>query len=118
MVGLLMAVLSFAATESDAIFVRNAILRMVLSRAERHLVDPADIEALELPKLLGAISFDLIHHDQRARLVEAVYRGTHDLKHEITVGIPTEEPVRAGIQEKLDEILALISCFRYQDRER
>ena len=29
----------------------------------------------------------------------------------------TEEPVRAGIEEKLEEILALLSRFRYQDRE-
>jgi hypothetical protein len=44
-------------------------------------------------------------------------QGTQDLKHEITVGLPTEEPVRAGIQEKLDELLALVSCFRCQDPE-
>ncbi len=67
--------------ESDTVFLRNAVLRMIASRAQKYLVDPAD------------------------------------LKHEVTVGLPTEELVRAGIQEKLDEILALVSCFRCQDPE-
>lgn len=111
-----MAVLSFG-DESDTVFLRNAILRMIVSRAQKYLADPADIEYLELSRMVGAISFDLIHGDQWLRLVDAVYHGTQDLKHEITAGLPTEEPVRAGIQEKLDELLALVSCFRCQDPE-
>lgn len=111
-----MAVLSFG-DESDTVFLRNAILRMIVSRAQKHLVDPADIEDLELSRMVGAISFDLLHGDRWLRVVDAVYQGTQDLKHEVTVGLPTEEPVRAGIQEKLDEILALLACFRCQDPE-
>jgi hypothetical protein len=45
-------------------------------------------------------------------LVDAVYQGTQDLRQEVAEGKPTEEPVREGIEEKLDEILALISRFR------
>jgi hypothetical protein len=50
-------------------------------------------------------------------LIEAVYRGTRDLKQEVAEGKATDEPVRAGIEEKLEEILALLSRFRHQDRE-
>jgi hypothetical protein len=112
-----MAVLSFG-DESDTVFLRNAILRMIVSRAQRYLTDPADVETLKIFKLIGAIMFDELHDDQWARLVEAVYLGTQDLNHEVAVGIPTEEPVRPGIEDKLREILALISCFGYQDPER
>jgi hypothetical protein len=113
-----MAVLSFSSIEGDTEFLRNAILRMIVSRAQKYLIDPADIEDLEGSRLVGAISFDLLGGDQWERLVEAVYKGTQDLKHEVTAGMPTEEPVRTGIQEKLDEILALILCFLFQDREK
>jgi hypothetical protein len=113
-----MAVLSFSSTEGDTVFLRNAILRMIVSRARRYLADPADIEDLEASKLVGAISFDLLEGDQWTRLVEAVYQGTQDLKREVTAGVPTEELVRAGIEEKFDELLALISCFLYQDRDK
>jgi len=47
-----------------------------------------------------------------ARLVEAVHEGTQDLKRQVLAGEPTEEPVRAGIEEKPHEILALMSRFR------
>lgn len=112
-----MAVLSFAKTEADTVFLRNAILRMIASRAQRHAVDPADLEELEVSKGIGAISFYLLDNHQRARLVEAVYQGTRDLAEEIAEGKVTEEPVREGIEEKLGEILALLTRFRYQDRE-
>lgn len=79
---------------------------MIVRRAQKHLEDPADIADLEISKLVGAISFDL-HPGE----------GTQDLKDQIIQGIPTEEPVRAGIKEKLAEILALLSCFRWQDPE-
>ena len=111
-----MAVLSFG-DESDTVFLRNTILRMIVSRAQKYLVDPADIEALHFSQLIGAVLFEHPGDCHWVRLVDAVYQGTQDLKHEITLGIPTEEPVRAGIQEKLDEILALIACFRCQDPE-
>jgi hypothetical protein len=111
-----MGVLSFG-DESDTVFLRNAILRMIVSRAQKYLLDPADIEALHFSQLIGAILLDHPGDDQWVRLVDAVYKGTQDLKHQVTLGMPTEEPVRPGIQEKLDEILALISCYRCQDPE-
>lgn len=77
-----MAVLGFG-DESDTVFLRNAILRMIVSRAQRHVVDPADLEELEVSKGIGAISFYLLDNHQRARLVEAVYQGTRDLTEEI-----------------------------------
>lgn len=76
------------------------------------------MKILRFSRLMGAISFDLLDGDQWTRLVDVVYQGTEDLKHEVTAGTPTEEPVRVGIQEKLDEILALISYSLYQDREK
>jgi hypothetical protein len=107
-----MAVLSFAKTDADTVTLRKAIFRMILSRAKAHLTDPADIEELELSEAMEGISFHRLDDDQRARLIEAVYLGTQDLTQEVAAGKPTEEPVREGIEEKLDEILALISRFR------
>jgi hypothetical protein len=107
-----MAVLSFAKTDADTVSLRKAIFRMILSRAKARLVDPADIEELEVSQAMEGISFHRLDDDQRARLVEAVYQGTQELKQQILEGKPTEEPVRPGIEEKLDEILALLSRFR------
>ena len=90
---------------------------MILSRAKSHLTDPSDIYELNVSQAMEGISFDLLAADQGARLTEAVYQGTRDLREEIAEGKPTEEPVRAGIEEKLDEILALLSRFRQEDRE-
>jgi hypothetical protein len=112
-----MAILSFAKTDADTVFLRNAILRMIASRAQKYVVDPADLEELEVARPMGAISFYLLDNDQRERLTEAVYQGTRDLKEEIAEGKATEEPVRVGIEEKLDEILALLSRFRREDRK-
>jgi hypothetical protein len=85
---------------------------MILSRAKSHMTDPADINDLDLSQAMDGLSFELLPDDQRARLIEAVYQGTQDLRQEVAAGKPTEEPVREGIEEKLDEILALISRFR------
>jgi hypothetical protein len=112
-----MAILSFAKTDADTVFLRNAILRMIVSRAQNHVVNPADLEELEIAKPMGAISFYLLDNDQRTRLTEAVYQGARDLEQEISQGKNTEEPVRAGIEEKLEEVLALLSRFRREDRE-
>jgi hypothetical protein len=106
------AVLSFAKTDADTVSLRKAIFRMILARAKARLADPADIEELDVSQAMEGISFDRLEDDQRARLVEAVYQGTQDLKKEVAAGKPTEEPVRPGIEEKLDEILALLSRFR------
>ena len=67
---------------------------------------------------MGAISFDLLEGDQWTRLVEAFYQRTQDLKREVIAGILTGEPVQTGIEKKLDELLALFSCFLYQDRDK
>jgi hypothetical protein len=66
---------------------------------------------------MEGISFDRLDADQRVRLVEAVYQGTQDLKQQVIAGEPTEEPVRVGIEDKLEEILALLSRFRQQNHE-
>jgi signal recognition particle GTPase len=112
-----MAVLGFSDDAQDVVSFRKAIFRMILSRAKSHLTDPSDINELNVSQAAEGISFELLAADQRARLVEAVYQGTRDLKREVDEGKTTEEPVRAGIEEKLDEILALLSRFRREDRE-
>jgi hypothetical protein len=106
------AVLGFSDSAEDVVTFRKAIFRMILSRAKSHLTDPADINELDVSQAMDGLSFELLPDDQRARLVDAVYQGTQDLRQEVAEGKPTEEPVREGIEEKLDEILALISRFR------
>jgi hypothetical protein len=106
------AVLGFSDSAEDVVTFRKAIFRMILSRAKAHLPDPADINELDVSQAMDGLSFELLPDDQRARLVEAVYQGTQDLRQDVAAGKPTEEPVREGIEEKLDEILALISRFR------
>jgi hypothetical protein len=106
------AVLGFSDSAQDVVTFRKAIFRMILSRAKSHLTDPADINELDVSQAMDGLSFELLPDDQRARLVDAVYQGTQDLRQEVAEGKPTEEPVREGIEEKLDEILALISRFR------
>jgi hypothetical protein len=106
------AVLGFSDSAEDVVTFRKAIFRMILSRARSHLTDPADINELDLSQAMDGLSFELLPDDQRARLIGAVYQGTQDLRQEVAAGKPTEEPVREGIEEKLDEILALISRFR------
>jgi hypothetical protein len=107
-----MAALIFAKNDRDIVTFRKAIFRMILSRAKARLTNPIDIEQLELSEVMEAISFQRIPEDQRARLVEAVFEATKSLKDDIAAGKPIEEPVRAGIDEKLDEILALLGRFR------
>jgi hypothetical protein len=106
------AVLGFSDSAEDVVTFRKAIFRMILSRAKSHLTDPADINELDVSQAMDGLSFELLPDDQRARLVDAVYQGTQDLRQEVAEGKPTEEPVREGIEEKLDETLALISRFR------
>jgi hypothetical protein len=106
------AVLGFSDSAEDVVTFRKAIFRMIISRAKSHLTDPADINELDLSQAMDGLSFELLPDDQRARLIEAVYQGTQDLRQDVAAGKPTEEPVREGIEEKLDQILALISRFR------
>jgi hypothetical protein len=107
-----MAVLGFSDNGADIVTLRKAIFRMILSRAKAYLTDPADIQELELSEAMEGISFNLLGDDQRARLVGAVLEGAKGLREDIVAGKPTEEPTRAGIDEKLDEVLALLARFR------
>lgn len=107
-----MAVIGFSDSAEDVVSFRKAIFRMILSRAKTHLADPADIEELDVSQAMEGISFELLDSDQRARLLEAVYEGTQDLKQQVLAGEPTEEEVRPDIEEKLEEILALLSRYR------
>lgn len=107
-----MAVFGFSDDAADVVSFRKAIFRMILSRAKERLTDPADIKELDVSEATDGISFELLDDAQRARLVEAVYQGTRDLRQQVADGRPTEEPVREGAVEKLDEILALLSRFR------
>jgi hypothetical protein len=106
------AVFGFSDDAADVVSFRKAIFRMILSRAKERLTDPADIKELDVSEATDGISFELLDDAQRARLVEAVYQGTRDLRQQVADGRPTEEPVREGAVEKLDEILALLSRFR------
>ena len=106
-----MAVLSFGAAESDRIFLRNAILRMIVTRAKVYLTHPADIEQLDFAVLVGALMFEHMTSDERVRLSDAAYQATQVLRNQVAAGEPTEEPVRTGIDEKLGEILAFLSCY-------
>jgi hypothetical protein len=106
------AVFGFSDDAADVVSFRKAIFRMILSRAKERLTDAADIKELDVSEATDGISFELLDDAQRARLVEAVYQGTRDLRQQVADGRPTEEPVREGALEKLDEILALLSRFR------
>jgi hypothetical protein len=106
------AVIGFSDSAEDVVSFRKAIFRMILSRAKTHLTEPADIEELDVSQAMEGISFELLDSDQRARLLEAVYEGTQDLKQQVLAGEPTEEEVRPDIEEKLDEILTLLSRYR------
>ena len=107
-----MAVLGSRTDEADVVSFRKAIFRMILSRAKTHLTDPLTSRSLTFLRRWRECCFDRLDSDQRARLLEAVYEGTQDLKQQILAGEPTEEEVRPDIEEKLDEILALLSRYR------
>jgi hypothetical protein len=83
---------------------------MILSRAAAHLTDPADVEELDVARWGEGASFDLIYDPQRrARVARAVLEGTEDLRQQIAAGEPTEEPVRPGAGEFLDELISFLS---------
>jgi hypothetical protein len=107
-----MAALGFSNDAADIVTFRKAVFRMILSRAKARLTDPVDIDELDVSEAMEGISFELLSEEQRARLVDALFEATKSLKEDIAAGKPVEEPVRAGIDEKLDEILALLARFR------
>jgi hypothetical protein len=107
-----MALISFAGTAENIVGVRKAVLRMILSRAKSVLSDPSDRQKLDTFLAVDAVMFDeLADPGQRERLIDAVYRGTRMLREDIAQGKETEEPVRPGIEEKLDEVLHLFDRF-------
>jgi hypothetical protein len=107
-----MAVLGFADNDADIVFARKAVFRMILNRAKTLLTDPADIHQLDVCKAMEGVSFELLDEGQRIRLLDAVFDATTALRQDIAAGKPTEEPIRAGIDDKLDEVLILLARFR------
>lgn len=105
-----MAVFSFSDNEADIFKVRKAVFRMILSRAAAHLTDPADVEELDVALLGEGAIFDLIDDPQRrARVARAVLEGTEELRQQVAAGKPTEEPVRLGAEELLDELISFLN---------
>jgi hypothetical protein len=99
-----MAVISFTDQESDIFKMRKAIFRMVLSRARSRLADPVDIEETQLAELTEGLFLDDMDHSQRGRVGEALLGAVTQLKDEVSAGKPLEEPVRAGIEELLEDL--------------
>jgi hypothetical protein len=63
-----MAVLGFADNDTDTVFIRKAVFRMILDRAKALLTDPADIYQLDVCKAMEGVSCELLDEDQRTRL--------------------------------------------------
>jgi hypothetical protein len=98
------AAFTFSENERDALTVRKALFRLILSRAANRLSEPSDLEELEVAQAMDGLAFDLMDERQRVRMTQAVLQGVHSLKDEIAAGKPLEEPVLPGIDEKLDEL--------------
>lgn len=98
-----MSVIMFSA--EDSFYIRKALFRMIISRAERFLQDPADTEELTMSELTEGISLFRLPDDQRARLSVALLAGIEDLRADVAAGKPTEEPVRDGAEDLLDELV-------------
>ncbi|WP_225848281.1 hypothetical protein [Streptomyces sp. HPF1205] len=103
-----MATMRFGST-GDSVLMRNAVFRLMLARAVPMLDNPADKDELEMDAAIGGISFDLLEPGQRHRLARAVHAGFLQLKADVTAGVPLEEPVLPGIQEKLDELIEFMA---------
>jgi hypothetical protein len=99
-----MAVISFAEKESEIFGIRKAVLRLILSRTRSRLTDPADLEEIQLAEVVDGVMFDDMDTLQRARLGEAVLGAVMQLRDEVATGKPLEEPVRAGIEELLEDL--------------
>jgi hypothetical protein len=113
---LLVAALTFSENELDALTVRKALFRLILSRAVRRLSDPSDLEELEVAQAMDGLAFDLMGERQRGRMAQAVLQAVQSLKDEIAAGKALEEPVLPGIDEKLDELHSFLSAQRRRDR--
>jgi hypothetical protein len=113
---LLVAALTFSENELDALTVRKALFRLILSRAARRLSDPSDLEELEIAQAMDGLAFDLMGERQRGRMTQAVLQAVQSLKDEMAAGKALEEPVLPGIDEKLDELHSFLSTRRRRDR--
>ena len=103
-----MAAFIFAETERDTFTVRKAVFRMILTRARARLTDPSDIEEIELSQVIDGISFHSLAEAQRKRLAAAVLAGAKSLKEDIEAAQDSEEPVRAGIEDLLDDLVVFL----------
>jgi hypothetical protein len=90
-----MASLGFGSPDA-AITMRNAVLRLVLTRAAATLHRPADQEELAMAEAFGGISFDQLSPDQRLRIGTAVRDGLVLLRQEAGDGGDLEEPTHPG----------------------
>jgi hypothetical protein len=106
---------SFGFSDEDSVTMRNAVFRLILSRAADRLTEPADADELEMAEAFGGLSFRALAEPQRGRLVHAVFQGTKQLKWDISLGEPLEEEVLPGIDDKLDELLTFLAAHLTPD---
>ncbi|MFD0366933.1 hypothetical protein [Streptomyces sp. NPDC127114] len=98
-----MAALVFG--DEDSATMRNAVFRLILSRVDRLLVDPADLEEVELARAIGSVSFNELEPAPRRRIAIAILEALHQLRSDVSSEAELEEPVLPGIDVKLDELI-------------
>lgn len=99
-----MAVISFGMEESEIFGVRKAVFRMILIRTRSRLSEAADLEETQLAQMAEGILFHDVDRPQRERLGDAVLGAVMQLREEVSAGKRLEEPVRAGIEELLEDL--------------
>lgn len=104
-----MASLGFESADA-AITMRNAVFRLVLTRAAATLDNPADRAELEMAEAFGGIAFDQLEPGERLRIGSAVRDGLLRLQRDVDAGADLEEPVHPDIHEKLDELIAFMNA--------
>lgn len=107
-----MAVISSGGVDPEVIFLRNAVLRMLVTRACIFLSGFEDKEQLEIAGIVGELTLDSVDADQRPRLVSALLAGAEQRLREIWTGVTPEEEVRPGIEGKLDEVQVFLRTHR------
>lgn len=104
-----MAAFTFSEDEADALTLRKALFRMILSRAAEQLTDPADLAELQESEAMEGLAFDLMEDAQRSRILTAVLAAAKRLRETIAAGEPVEEEVLPGVEDKLDEVIGFFS---------
>lgn len=104
-----MASLGFKSADAS-ITMRNAVFRLVLTRAAATLDNPDDRVQLEVAEAIGGISFDRLEPDKRLRIGTAVRDGLLQLQRDVSTGAQLEEPVHPDIHQKLDELVAFMNA--------